>query len=212
MELVIGNQLQKYQLQLPTTLCSNCPITITITSNQLQLITITNYHYNITDVHTSAILQSSPSLYNQLSNYVTYIHMPAIHCLEELLVLWFNTKGYERAVHKVSPISPPRHSLTSSLPATVTKQLHWNPIRWVPIWHPMWSKILSSLIICLVISMLLTTLFLYTQFSWQNDFYQWFHDSTIWTHKVDVDTLLQCSIMCQWIWWWLCVSGYDDVR
>jgi len=31
MELVISNQLQKYQLQLPTTLCSNCPITITIT-------------------------------------------------------------------------------------------------------------------------------------------------------------------------------------
>jgi len=51
MELVIGNQLQKYQLQLPTTLCFNCPITITIQKrNQLQMITITNYHYDITGV------------------------------------------------------------------------------------------------------------------------------------------------------------------
>jgi len=32
MDLVIGNWLQKYQLRLPTTLCSNYPITITITS------------------------------------------------------------------------------------------------------------------------------------------------------------------------------------
>ena len=51
MDLVVGNWLQKYQLQLPTTLCSNCPITITIViqkRNQLQLITITNYHYNVT--------------------------------------------------------------------------------------------------------------------------------------------------------------------
>jgi len=47
-------------------------------------------HWCIHCVHTSTILQSSPSLYitlDQLSNYVTYIHMPAIHRLEELLVL-----------------------------------------------------------------------------------------------------------------------------
>lgn len=193
------------------------------------------------NVHTSAILQSSPSLYitlDQLSNYVTYVHMPAIHRLEELLVLWFNTKGYERAVHKVSPISPPRHSLTSSLLAIITKQLHRNSITWVPVWHPMWSKILSSLVICLVISMLLTTLF----FIYPVFMAEWLlsmvpHDSTLWTHKVD--TLLLCSIVCQWIWWsevvpcvsvdmitwgsivcqwiWWCevvssASGCDDVR
>ena len=48
MEFVIGNQLQKYQLQLPTTLCSNIIVQSQLQlqllqkCNQLQLITITN--------------------------------------------------------------------------------------------------------------------------------------------------------------------------
>jgi len=45
MERVTGNWLQKYWLQLPTTVCPNCPT-----------ITITNDHYNITVMYFSTLI------------------------------------------------------------------------------------------------------------------------------------------------------------